>query len=102
MLTSVLRALIKNSIKESFDITFIGNEKSCQNINYFFFLFPYKFSLTRFLIGTLRALISMTLKNFMLASQAIYGPCLTAKAQLPYHHCHDGPIMSGITAPTVA
>ena len=42
MLTSVLRALIKNSIKESFDITFIGNEKICQNINYFFFSFPIK------------------------------------------------------------
>ena len=41
MLTSVLRVLIKNSIKESFDITFIENEKSCQNIN-FFFSFPIK------------------------------------------------------------
>ena len=40
MLTSALRALVKNPVKESFDITFIGNEKSCQNINCFFFLFP--------------------------------------------------------------
>ena len=40
MLTSVLRTLVKNPVKESFDITFMGNEKSCQNINSFFFLFP--------------------------------------------------------------
>ena len=33
MLTSALRVLVKNPIRESFDITFIGNEKSCQNIN---------------------------------------------------------------------
>ena len=33
MLTSALRALVKNLFKESFDITFMGNEKSCQNIN---------------------------------------------------------------------
>ena len=33
MLTSALRALVKNPIKEGFDITFMGNEKSCQNIN---------------------------------------------------------------------
>ena len=37
MLTSAFKILIKNSIKESFDIIFIGNEKSCQNINEFFF-----------------------------------------------------------------
>ena len=37
MLTSALKALVKNPVKESFDITFMGNEKSCQNINYFFF-----------------------------------------------------------------
>ena len=37
MLMSALRALVKNPIKESFDITFMGNEKSCQNINCFFF-----------------------------------------------------------------
>ena len=41
MLTSALRALVKNLIKESFDITFIGNEKNCQIINCFFF-FSYK------------------------------------------------------------
>ena len=35
-----VRALVKNSIKESFDITFMGNEKSYQNINCFFF--PHK------------------------------------------------------------
>ena len=37
MLTSALRALVKNPVKENFDITFIGNEKSCQNIKLFFF-----------------------------------------------------------------
>ena len=42
MLTSVLRALVKNPIKENFDITFMGNEKNCQNINCFFFSFPIK------------------------------------------------------------
>ena len=40
MLTSVLRTLVNNPIKENFDITFIRNEKNYQNINYFFFLFP--------------------------------------------------------------
>ena len=29
MLTSALKALVKNPVKESFDITFMGNEKSC-------------------------------------------------------------------------
>ena len=33
-------ALVKNSFYESFNITFMENEKSCQNLNYFFFLFP--------------------------------------------------------------
>ena len=28
MLTSALRTLVKNPVKESFDITFMGNEKS--------------------------------------------------------------------------
>ena len=37
MLTSALRALVKNPIKENFDITFMGNEKNCQNNNCFFF-----------------------------------------------------------------
>ena len=37
MLTSALRALVKNPVKKSFDITFMGNEKNCQNINCFFF-----------------------------------------------------------------
>ena len=41
MLTSALKALVKNPVKESFDITFMENEKSCQNINCFFF-FPIK------------------------------------------------------------
>ena len=59
MLMSALRALVKNPIKKSFNITFIENEKSCQNINCFFF--PIKFFLTGFLISVLRALVSMTL-----------------------------------------
>ena len=39
-LTSALRALVNNLFQESFDTIFMGNEKSCQNINYYFFLFP--------------------------------------------------------------
>ena len=42
MLTSNFRALVKNPVKESFDITFMGNEKSYQNINCFFFLVSHK------------------------------------------------------------
>ena len=38
MLTSILKTLVKNPIKENFDITFMGNEKNCQNINCFFYL----------------------------------------------------------------
>ena len=41
MLTSALSTLVKNSIKGNFDITFMKNEKNCQNINCFFF-FSYK------------------------------------------------------------
>ena len=41
MPTSVFRTLVKNPVKKSFDITFMGNKKSCQNINYFFY-FPIK------------------------------------------------------------
>ena len=29
MLMNALRSLVKNPVKESFDITFMGNEKSC-------------------------------------------------------------------------
>ena len=36
MLINALRILVKNPVKKSFDITFIGNEKNYQNINYFF------------------------------------------------------------------
>ena len=42
MITSALRALVKNPVKKSFDITFMGNEKSCQNINLFIFSFLIK------------------------------------------------------------
>ena len=41
MLTSALKTLVKNLIKKTFDIIFMRNEKSCQNINCFFF-FPIK------------------------------------------------------------
>ena len=33
---SALRVLVKNLVKESFDITFMENEKNYQNINCFF------------------------------------------------------------------
>ena len=36
LLTSVTRANINKSFKESFNRNFIGNSKSCQNINNFF------------------------------------------------------------------
>ena len=36
MLMSALRAMVNNSFLKSSDTTFIRNEKSCQNINYFF------------------------------------------------------------------
>ena len=36
MLTSALRAPVKNPVKENFDNTFMRNEKSRQNINFFF------------------------------------------------------------------
>ena len=64
MLTSALRALVKNPVKKSFDITFIGNEKSCQNINYFFY-FLIKTFLTEFLTSTLRTLVSISLHLFI-------------------------------------
>ena len=37
----LLKALVKNPVKESFDIIFMRNEKHCQNINCFF-SFPIK------------------------------------------------------------
>ena len=37
----LLKALVKNPVKESFDIIFMRNEKNCQNINCFF-SFPIK------------------------------------------------------------
>ena len=37
MLMSALKVLVKNPVKESFNITFMENEKNCQNINFFFF-----------------------------------------------------------------
>ena len=41
ILTSALKTLVKNPVQESFDITFIGNEKICQNINFFFSIKPF-------------------------------------------------------------
>ena len=40
---SALRALVKNPVKESFEITFMGNEKNYQNINCFFLSFHENF-----------------------------------------------------------
>ena len=40
---SAFRALVNDPFLESFDTTFMGNKKNCQNINCFFF--PYKLSL---------------------------------------------------------
>ena len=42
MLTSALK--IKNPVKESFDITFMGNEKICQNTIFFFFSIKHFFN----------------------------------------------------------
>ena len=42
MLTSALRILVKNLIKESFDITFMGNEKKNVKTLIAFFSFPIK------------------------------------------------------------
>ena len=42
MLTSALKVLVNNPFYEIFDITFMGNEKSCQNIDCFFFFFSIK------------------------------------------------------------
>ena len=67
MLMSDLMALIQNSFQESFDIAFMENEKICQNINCFFFFFPKKLSLTRFLTNVLRAFVSMSLTKIILS-----------------------------------
>ena len=37
MLTGTLMVMINNLFQKSFDITFMKNEKNCQNINNFFF-----------------------------------------------------------------
>ena len=46
MLMSVLKALFKNPIKESFDITFMENERKKKTVKtliaFFFFFFFYK------------------------------------------------------------
>ena len=42
MLTSALRALVKNQVKESFDITFMENEKNIKILIVFFFFFCHK------------------------------------------------------------
>ena len=54
MLTSILRALIKNLVK-----------KSCQNINCFFFFSHKHFFLTGFLTSILRTLVSRTHENII-------------------------------------
>ena len=39
MLIGAFRVIINNLFYESFDTTFMKNEKNCQNINYFFYFF---------------------------------------------------------------
>ena len=39
MLTGALKEMFNNPFWESFGISFMRNEKNCQNINYFFFFF---------------------------------------------------------------
>ena len=43
MLTSVLKAIINKPFQEKFDFTFMGNKKYCQNINFLFLFFSYKY-----------------------------------------------------------
>ena len=42
MLMSALRVLVKNSVKENFDITFMENEKAVKTLVFFFFFFSHK------------------------------------------------------------
>ena len=44
MLMSALRTLVKNPVKKNFNITSMRNEKSCQNINFFYFLIKFFFN----------------------------------------------------------
>ena len=37
---STFRTLVNNLFKKKFDIKFLGNKKSCQSIEFFFFPFP--------------------------------------------------------------
>ena len=58
---STFRTLVNNLFKKNFDITFLGNKKSCQSIEFFFFsLFLYKLFLTGLLTNVLKALVNMT------------------------------------------
>ena len=50
MLASVLRTLVNNLFKKSFDVTFMENKKSCYNIKCFFILFQLKLYLNKLLI----------------------------------------------------
>ena len=67
MLRSALRALINNLFLESYDTTFMGNEKNYQNINCFFS--PIKLSLNGLLTNALRALVSISL--LLLANEKV-------------------------------
>ena len=60
MLTNALKVMINNSFYESFDITFMRNEKNCKNINCLFFSFSIIFFLNRLLTIVLRAFISIS------------------------------------------
>ena len=57
---SVCRVIVNNLCLENFDTIFIENEKSYQNINFFFLLFSLKLFLNEWLTITLRTLISIT------------------------------------------
>ena len=74
MLTSVLRVLVNNPLYKSFDTTFMGNKKNCQNIN-IFFLFSIKFSLNKLLINVLRTLVNIS--HYVFRSSALN--CLVNK-----------------------
>ena len=61
-LISVLKTLVKNPVKGSFDITFMGNEISVK-ILIDFFSFPIKTFFNWILTSVLRALVSTTILN---------------------------------------
>ena len=63
MLMTTLKTLVKNLVKESFDITFMRNKKSIKTLIDFFFFSHKNFFLIGFLTNVLRAFVSTTLLN---------------------------------------